>query len=353
MSSVDVVVPCHNYAHYLDQCVGTLLGQRDVDLRVLIIDDCSPDHTPEVGARLAAGDTRVSYLRNATNLGLIGTANRGVIDWARADYTLLISADDALAPGALARAAAMMDANETIGMTYGKARILGERDKPAGVEDARNFDTRVLTGAQFLEHTCSIGNPAPSPCAVVRTSVQHRVGGYSDSLRHTSDMEMWMRFALVSSVGVIGATQGFYRWHGGNMTAQHTASVVSDLRHRLATCAQINDRRGGKDFPGFARWFGDMKAEFARHSIWLAGEAWAREHMSTYEECVAFARQCDPQLRHDGPSWRHRLKRLIGPALLKALNPSSLAYHRGGHSAAGEWFKENCEFGWWPEGEKS
>ncbi len=347
MSSVDVVVPCYNYGHYLEECLGTILSQRDVDVRVLIVDDCSPDHTPEIGAQIAAADSRVTYVRNENNLGLIGTANRGVMDWAKADYTLLISADDALAPGALARATAMMDSDERIGMTYGKARIFGERDKPTGVEDIHTYETRVLTGAEFLQHNCTIGNPVPSPAAITRTTLQHKIGGYSPALRHTSDMEMWMRFALASSIGVIGATQGYYRWHGQNMTVQHTTGAVTDLRHRFVTCQHIHEQRGGKDFPGFPQWYDSMRAEFARNAMWLAGEAYARGHMDTHADCIEFARLCDPDLHYDGPTWRHRLKRLVGPKLLKALNPSSLAYHR--HSGAADWFTENREFGWWPE----
>ncbi|GAN00578.1 glycosyl transferase, group 2 family protein [alpha proteobacterium U9-1i] len=348
MSSVDIVVPCYNYAHYLDECIATLTSQRDVDVRVLIVDDCSPDNTAEIGQRIAAADIRVTYERNEKNLGLIGTANRGIIDWAEADYTLLISADDALAPGALARAAAMMDADTSIGMTYGIARIFGQHDKPEGVADTRDYKTHTLTGAAFLKYNCEIGNPAPSPCAITRTSLQKKVGGYSPALKHTSDMEMWMRFALNASVGVIGATQGYYRWHGQNMTALHTSSAVSDLRHRLKTCAAVHDERGGKDFPGFTPWYDEMRAKFARDALWLAGEAYARGHMDTHAECVAFARECDPSIAYEGPTWRHRVKRMIGPTLLKALNPSSQAYAHGGHSAAGEWFKENRDFGWWP-----
>jgi glycosyltransferase involved in cell wall biosynthesis len=61
---IDIVIPCYKYAHYLEQCVTSVLTQRDVEVRVLIIDDCSPDNTPEVAARLAATDRRVTYVRN-------------------------------------------------------------------------------------------------------------------------------------------------------------------------------------------------------------------------------------------------------------------------------------------------
>ena len=43
--------------------------------------------------------------RHEVNQGHIATYNEGLLEWAKADYTVLLSADDLLAPGALARAA--------------------------------------------------------------------------------------------------------------------------------------------------------------------------------------------------------------------------------------------------------
>ncbi|WDR02949.1 glycosyltransferase family A protein [Devosia algicola] len=49
MTTVDIVVPCYNYARYLGQCVESVLSQQKVSVRVLIIDDCSTDNSAEVG----------------------------------------------------------------------------------------------------------------------------------------------------------------------------------------------------------------------------------------------------------------------------------------------------------------
>ena len=77
--------------------MDSILTQRGVDVRILIVDDVSPDNTPEVARALAAADSRVEYVRNEKNLGLIGTANVGIVGWAKADYVVLLSADDACA----------------------------------------------------------------------------------------------------------------------------------------------------------------------------------------------------------------------------------------------------------------
>ena len=53
LSTVDVVVPCYNYGHYLTTCVRSVLSQQGVEVRLLIIDDCSSDGTAEIGRQLA------------------------------------------------------------------------------------------------------------------------------------------------------------------------------------------------------------------------------------------------------------------------------------------------------------
>src|SRR5919109_5208527 len=108
MSRVDVIIPCYNYARYLRQCVESVLTQSAVQVRALIIDDASTDDSAAVGSALAAEDARVEFRRHAVNHGHLTTYNEG-LEWSAGDYTLLISADDLLVPGALNRAARLMD----------------------------------------------------------------------------------------------------------------------------------------------------------------------------------------------------------------------------------------------------
>src|SRR5437867_2134071 len=120
MSRVDVIIPCYKYGHFLSECVKSVLAQEKVEVRALILDDASPDDTEEVAARLASEDSRVVYRRHRTNQGHIATYNEG-LDWASGDYLLLLSADDLLTPGALARAASIMDRHPEVGFTFGRA----------------------------------------------------------------------------------------------------------------------------------------------------------------------------------------------------------------------------------------
>ena len=53
MNSVDVIVPCYRYGRFLRECVESVLTQKGVDVRVLIIDDASPDNSGDVGTELS------------------------------------------------------------------------------------------------------------------------------------------------------------------------------------------------------------------------------------------------------------------------------------------------------------
>ncbi|MBB2969601.1 glycosyltransferase family A protein [Mesorhizobium sp. RMAD-H1] len=223
MSSVDVLIPNYNYGRYLRACAGSVLSQ-DIDLRLLIIDNASTDDSARIAHAIAAGDPRVELRLHRENLGPHSSFNEG-IDWAQADYFLILCADDLLAPGALARAAAAMDDHPDVHLTFGQWLAIGP-DSPTPAADSHPArDWRILSGLHFLERACESGrNPCPGPTCVVRTAVQKAVGHYRPSLPHTDDLEMWMRFACHGKIAETSAVQAFARVHEANQSAS-----VADL----------------------------------------------------------------------------------------------------------------------------
>ena len=90
---VTFIIPCYKLAHLLKECVTSILAQTYGDFEVLIMDDCSPDNTPEVAASFR--DPRVKHIRNEPNLGHLRNYNKA-IELAAGEYLWLISADDRL-----------------------------------------------------------------------------------------------------------------------------------------------------------------------------------------------------------------------------------------------------------------
>jgi glycosyltransferase involved in cell wall biosynthesis len=233
---IDVIVPCYRYGHYLRQCVESALAQAE-PVRVLIIDDASPDDSAEVAADLAASDARVALMRHRANKGHIATYNEG-IEWATSPYLLLLSADDYLLPGALTRAVRVMEMHPEVGLVFGNAFELVEKGTMIPVEPFAAAGPRVkdciMTGQEFVTRS-GARNIVPTPTAVVRTSIQKSVGGYRSDLPHSGDMEMWLRICVCASVGFVDAYQAVYRLHGGNMSnGYREANWLPDILQRKA-----------------------------------------------------------------------------------------------------------------------
>jgi hypothetical protein len=229
MPKVDVVVPCYNYGRFLPACVRSVLEQSVNDVRVLIIDDASPDGSRFVAAALAKADPRISVIAHDRNEGHIRTYNEG-ISWASADYFLLLSADDLLVPGALRRAVDIMDDNPDVVLTHGEG-IAWHDDEPLPViapNPGYTWSRHNLMNAICATAT----NLVATPTAIGRTRVQRAIGGYKESLPHSGDMEMWLRFAACGAVARIDAVQAIYRKHASAMSNAYFARMLSDYRQR-------------------------------------------------------------------------------------------------------------------------
>lgn len=313
---IDVVVPCFNYGHYLPACVKSVLSQTGVDVRVLVIDDCSTDDSGEIAERIASGDRRVAVVRHERNQGHIATYNEGLLGWADREYTVLLSADDLLAPGCLARAAAVMDSAPEVGMVYGHAPYF-ERNDAIPSQRSRRTRSRTWSGHTWLEKRCRSGvNVISSPEVVCRTSVQHRIGGYSTELPHVGDLEMWMRFAAISDVGYIrGAPQAYYRVHSASMQRTVFSAHLDDLRQRRDGFEYFFDH-AGTELADIEHLRNLARRALAREALWRAGRAYDRDDLdhTPVDELTAFATATDPAAA-SLPEYRGlRRRRRLGPA---------------------------------------
>ena len=317
-SQVDVFVPCYNYGRYLDQCIASILAQKGVDVRILIIDDASSDETPAIGRRLATLDSRVEFIRHNRNQGHIATYNEG-IHWASAKYWLLLSADDALAPGALERVVRIMDGHHEVGMVYGAVRIILEDDDPAEFKESSSVaDYTIWPGEQFFRSGLEkFLNPVPH-VAVVRTATQRQVGGYRIEFPHNCDFEMWMRFAAHGPVAFLPTVQTYYRRHVSNMS--HSYPLLIELPDRARTLKHVSASVATR-FPEAESWLRAGFRQLTEQVYGCAGNAFDRGQMGEVRAWLDFANEIS------GGSYRHRrwwllqVRRLLGQTLWQKVRP--------------------------------
>lgn len=304
LPSVSVVVPCYGYGRYLRDCVASLLSQTGVDLEVLVIDDASPDGTPQVARELAESDARVKYVRHAHNRGHLATYNHG-LSLASGEFIALVSADDILTPGSLARASSALRQNPSASFAYGP--VVGiDHDEPGLTahhlaESEAPFGSVLISGLQWANAVCSKGmNDLSSPEVLVRGTAQRQVDGYRDDLPHAGDLEMWLRLATVGDVVELqGPVQAVHRWHKRNMS-QGYSSKVDDLR-QLELAFAVFESRAQLTWPERTPMLDGIRQRLARRSLRQAVRhiepGMTVEGKQTGIGFLTFAGELDPSIR--------------------------------------------------------
>lgn len=69
---ISVILPCYNAAHYLEECLDSLLAQTMGDFEVLLVDDGSKDDTLSVAQKYAAAGMHAYQVLHQDNAGSRG-----------------------------------------------------------------------------------------------------------------------------------------------------------------------------------------------------------------------------------------------------------------------------------------
>lgn len=308
--TVSVVIPCYNYGRYLPDAVASVLRQDLVDVEVIIVDDASTDDSVAVARELSDADPRVRLIEHSENRGHIATYNEGLSE-VSGDYVVLMSADDQLAPGSLARALAVFQAMPEVGLVYGSVELFSQSEAAhafwAEAIEGTPWDWIAWKGDESAREVCRYGrNVIRSPEVVLRRDVYEATGGYDSSLPHVADLAMWLRSSRLGAVArVLGTPQALYRIHDASM--HWTTGGVAELTERRRGFASSLDEADQRELRQTV--FAALAGQALHGAAW-ALEANAGDQLSA--ELEAFARESVEDYS-TLPGWRAvRRRRRIG-----------------------------------------
>lgn len=89
---VSVIIPCYKVEKYLDRCVESVINQTLKDLEIILVDDESPDHVPEICDEWALKDARIKVIHKKN--GGLGMACNSGIEVATGKYVAFLDSDD-------------------------------------------------------------------------------------------------------------------------------------------------------------------------------------------------------------------------------------------------------------------
>ena len=89
---ISFIIPVYNVEAYLRQCVESLTSQTYQDIEVILVDDGSPDGSPQLCDTLASEDSRIKVIHKE-NGGLSDARNVGLLA-ATGDFVVFVDGDD-------------------------------------------------------------------------------------------------------------------------------------------------------------------------------------------------------------------------------------------------------------------
>lgn len=110
-----VIVPVYKVEDYLHQCVDSILSQSYTALRVILVDDGSPDRCGAICEEYAARDPRVVVVHKE-NGGLSSARNAGLKEVAGCPYVTFVDSDDYIEPGLYSDAIAYLEEHPEVGV---------------------------------------------------------------------------------------------------------------------------------------------------------------------------------------------------------------------------------------------
>lgn len=92
---ISVIAIFYNSKDYVEKCISSIMSQRNVDLEIIAVDDCSTDNTCDILNNFASNDSRIRVIRHDINKGISEARNSG-LRAITGDAFFLIDGDDYL-----------------------------------------------------------------------------------------------------------------------------------------------------------------------------------------------------------------------------------------------------------------
>ena len=155
---VSVCVTTCNQVAYIRRALESVLNQKaEVDLEVLVGDDCSHDGTSDVVAAISAENPgRLTHIRHSSRLGASQNTQH-LVQRARGEYITRLDGDDYWLPGKVDRQIQFLSDQPECVAVYTNALTVDKDNRPIGIFNDvgdRTFDlSELLRRGNFLNNS--------------------------------------------------------------------------------------------------------------------------------------------------------------------------------------------------------
>ncbi|MCP4287746.1 MAG: glycosyltransferase [Gammaproteobacteria bacterium] len=188
--SVSILLPFHNAATTLEECLDSIQAQTLTHYELLAVDDRSADESIAIMKHYASTDRRIRTLNNQGQ-GLVSALNTG-LKASAAHLIARMDADDRMHPQRLARQFSHLQSRPGLTLLGCCAKPFPEECISTGFQEYMNWQNGCLS-ADHIAEEIYVESPFAHPTVMFRKETVVQLGGYSEG-EFPEDYELWLRF---------------------------------------------------------------------------------------------------------------------------------------------------------------
>lgn len=186
---VSIVMPCHNAAETLEDCLATIAQQSLTNFELIAIDDGSNDNTLAILKATAQQDPRLRILKPG-RIGLVAALNQGIAA-AQASVIARMDADDLMHLDRLLLQHQYLADHLEVDLISCQVKLFPEALIQAGNREYVRWQNTCLTPKEIGDRIY-IESPLPHPSIMIRSRILRDIGGYRSGL-FPEDYDLWLR----------------------------------------------------------------------------------------------------------------------------------------------------------------
>lgn len=225
---ISVVMSCYNRKDYVSDAIESILNQTYKDFEFIIIDDCSTDGTREIIQKYADKDSRIVFIKNAHNLGLISNLNTG-LELAKGEYIARMDDDDISLPERFEKQVKYLDEHQDI-------TVLGTFIETFGKEDSMSWVNEC--DSSIINIIINFFNPMCHPTVMIRNKFlkEHHLQYAAEAL-HAEEYDLWKNISLKDGkLANLPEILLKYRVHENSITlSKKTRKIQRDTANKIKT----------------------------------------------------------------------------------------------------------------------
>ena len=195
--TVSILIPTYNRAAFVRAAIQSALAQTYSDIEIVVLDDASPDETPQVVAEFE--DARLRLVRHPRNLGIVENWRAG-LENARGEFFCFLHDDDTFEPQFVEKLLAPLQENPQLIVAFCDHWIMdeaGQRD-PQRSQAASDYFKRSALEAGIIAdfaRTALVDYSLPVGAALFRRSMV-KTSFLDERARGSIDMYLFLGCVL-------------------------------------------------------------------------------------------------------------------------------------------------------------